>query len=320
MEEIFNSITKLIKKYDNFIIMSHQNIDLDAFGSAIALSSIIKSFKKDCYIFMDRRPKNCSIIKSIDKIKDGNVDFIYRTNFEKIVNDNTLLFILDLHKEDMLEYKKILKIVKNVVVVDHHIKNNNYIKNTILSYINSNISSTIEIMVNYLKYLNKEVNSLYATIMLAGMEIDTNSFNVKTTDKTYEAAAYLSKMGADNVLKQELLKEDKKLYLDRQEFIKKSFMINEKMALCLMDDNIHNREELAKISEELLQFDNVDASFTIGYIEDKKIGISARSLGKIDVEEIMVKLGGGGHKTEAAAQFINLSLSEVKDKLLDTLR
>ena len=324
MEEIFKSLTNLIKKYDSFIIMSHKNMDLDGLGASLALSSIIQSFKKNCYIFMDRRPKNSSITKSLLKLKKNNLDtnFIYRTNYNTILseNNNTLLIILDTHKKQMIEYENILSKVKDVVILDHHIKNNNYIKDTILSYINSNVSSTIEIIVNYLKYLNKEVNSLYATIMLAGIFIDTNSFNIKTGEKTYEAAAYLTKMGADNVLKQELLKEDKKDYLERQAFIKNSYMINEKMALCIMDDNVHQSEQLAKISEELLQFDNVEASFTIGYIADKKIGISARSIGKIDVEEIMVKLGGGGHKTDAAAQFMDLTVEEVKTKLLDIIK
>lgn len=322
MEDIFKSLTKLIKSYDNFIIMSHQNMDLDALGSSLALSNIIKSFNKPNYIFMDRRPKNSSISKSLTKLKEESNDtnFIYRTNYNNILTDNTLLIILDVHKEEMIEYKKLIKEVKDVVVIDHHIKNNNYIKDTVLSYINSNVSSTIEIMVNYLKYLNKEVNSLYATIMLAGIEIDTNSFNIKTGENTYEAAAYLTKMGADNILKQELLKEDKQKYLERQEFIKNSYMINKKMALCIMDDNIHERQELAKISEELLQFDDVEASFTIGFVSEKQIGISARSIGKIDVEELMVKLGGGGHKTDAAAQFNDISLNEVKDKLIEIVK
>ena len=183
MEEIFKSLTNLIKKYDSFIIMSHKNMDLDGLGASLALSSIIQSFKKNCYIFMDRRPKNSSITKSLLKLKKNNLDtnFIYRTNYNTILseNNNTLLIILDTHKKQMIEYENILSKVKDVVILDHHIKNNNYIKDTILSYINSNVSSTIEIIVNYLKYkYNTDVNSSKTSNATIKIKPNTELFNV----------------------------------------------------------------------------------------------------------------------------------------------
>ena len=170
---------------------------------------------------------------------------------------------------------------------------------------------------NYLKYLNKKVSPLIATIMLSGIEIDTNSFNVKTTAETYEAAAFLAKMGADNVIKQELLKESKDEFVRRQEFVRDSFMINRNMAMCILDDNIYDKEDLATIAEELLQFDEVEASFSIGKLSKTTIGVSARSIGKINVEEIMTQLGGGGHITEAAAQIKKSSIDKVKKAIIE---
>ena len=322
MEQIFNSLTQLIKEHDNILIMTHKNPDFDGMGSALGLQQIIYSFKKNSYICMNNSEKNNSLKKSYDLIKEKGLYFNYikKSNVDKLIDDNTLLIVLDTHKQEMTEIPELIDKVKNVVIIDHHIKNKNYIIDAILSYINSGLSSTVEFMANYIKYLNKNIDSLFATFMLVGLEIDTNNFRLKTTDKTYEAAAYLIQLGADNILKQELLQENKDSYVKRQKLIEKSFMINKNMTLCVLDSKIYENKDLASIAEELLQFENVEASFVIGKIKSNIIGISARSIGKVNVEEIMAKLGGGGHYTEAATQIKDKSLIEVERMLLDTLK
>lgn len=319
MNEIFKTLTSLIKEHQKIIFMTHRNMDLDGFGSSICMYEIIKSFGKNGYIFINNEKNHKSINKTFKVLDEGKIfiDYINKNNYHKILKDNPLLIVLDIHKPDLLEYPKILDQVKDIVVIDHHVKGQNYIKNTKLSYINANYSSTNEMISNYLKYLNKKVPPLIATIMLSGIEIDTNSFNVKTTADTYEAAAFLAKMGADNVIKQELLKESKEEFVRRQEFIKDSFMINKNMAMCILDSNFCDKEDLATIAEELLQFDDVEVSFAIGKLEKNLIGVSARSLGKINIEEIMNQLGGGGHTTEAAAQIKTTSTNKVKQLILE---
>ena len=316
MDEIFKSLTNLIKTSDNIILMTHRNMDLDGFGASLGLYEIIKSFNKKPHIFISEKKNNKSILKAFKFLDNENIDYITKKNYQNYLNDKSLLIILDTHRFDIIEYPEILEKTNNVVVIDHHVKGLNYIKNTVLSYIDYKLSSTNEIIVNYIKYLNKKISPLVATIMLSGIEIDTNSFNLKTTSDTYEAAAYLMDQGALNELKQELLKESKEEFVRKQEFIKDSFMINDNMALCLLDDIIHDQEFLSSIADELLQFDGVKASFVIGKIDIDTIGISARSLDKIDVEEYMSKLGGGGHTNEAATQIKNSTIKDVSNKLL----
>ena len=322
MEEIFNSLTQLIKDHNNILIMTHKNPDFDGMGSALGLQQVINSFKKESYICINNSELNNSLKKSYNLIKENNLYFNYvkKSNVDELIDENTLLIILDTHKKEMTEMPELIDKVNNVVVIDHHIKNKDYIKDYKLSYINESLSSTVEFMANYIKYLNKKIDSLFATFMLVGLEIDTNNFRLKTTDKTYEAAAYLIQLGADNILKQELLQENKDSYVKRQKLIEKSFMINKNMTLCVLDSKIYENKDLASIAEELLQFENVEASFVIGKIAKDVIGISARSIGKINVEEIMAKLGGGGHYTEAATQIKDKSLIEVERMLLDTLK
>lgn len=321
MEEIFKQLTQIIKNCEKIIFMTHQNMDLDGFASILALSSVATSLKKENYILIDNNPKNSSIKKSMNKLKELQLefDYIYKKDALKYLTEQTIIIILDVHKPTMVEMPSLLIKTNNIIVIDHHIKCKQYIQNTILNYINSNMSSTIEIISGYLRFMNKTVDPVVATMMLAGMEIDTNSFNVKTSATTYETAAFLMNIGADNVLKQELLKEDKDEYMSRQKYIENSYMLNKKTAICTLDTKIVDNNTLAQIAEDLLQFDNVESAYCIGYISKNKVGISARSLGKENVEHIIKNLGGGGHSTEAATQIKNVNIESALNMLMNEI-
>lgn len=314
MQKLFKSLTESIKNHEEIILMAHRNIDLDALGSLLCLYEITTSFEKKTYIIMNKEVNN-SVRKALSKI--SNVNFKYDL---KEINENSLLIIVDTHKEELLEQPKLLKLIKEVVVIDHHFKDLNYIKNTIFSYINANLSSAAEILLHYSRYLNHEISNITATIMLAGIEIDTNSYSIKTTDKTYESSALLMKSGADNLLKQELLKEDKEEYLKRQKILEKSYMVTDKIALCVFDDEKNKKEEISQTAASLLQFDNVEIGFAIGKLKNGNIGISAKSLGNHNVKVVMNKLGGGGHLNNAAAEIKDTTIEEAKEKLVAIIK
>ena len=191
--------------------------------------------------------------------------------------------------------------------------------NAFAEYIDSKASSVTEIISKYIIETKNAIDNITATIMLAGIEIDTNCFNIKTTEETFKVAAWLMKMGADNILKQNILKENKDEYIKRTKQIEQSYLINDNLMICVLDENTYNPSYLATLSEDLLRFDNVEASFTIGKLTNDKIGISARSLGDINVEEYMSLLGGGGHKTDAACQLELVSLEEAENQLTQIL-
>lgn len=315
MENLFNRLTNLVKKYDNVIIISHKNPDLDALGSSLGLSSILTSMNIENYIFIDTNsPNNNSTVKQ-SLLLAQNFNYINKENYKEILKDNTLLIILDTHQQERLEYPSIANEVNNIIILDHHIKMSNYIKNTELFYIDSTLSCVVELIAFFSKYSGFAICPLVATIMLAGMEIDTNGFNVKITEKTFEAASYLVSLGADSILKQNLLKETKDEFLRRADYIKSSYIYKKNNAICLLDVNETTPTELAEISESLLSFEEVEASYTIGLLDKNVVGVSARSLGNIDVCEIMKKLGGGGHATNAAVQVIGTTIREVEKRL-----
>lgn len=317
MIEAFNLLTKEIKEHENVVIMSHKAMDLDAFGSALCLYEIIKTFEKNIAIYMNKELENKSTLKSMQKLNELGEEINYIYSKEEI-QKNTLAIVLDTHKSSLLENYEAIKDLP-IFILDHHITNIETIQSK-YTYINHEVSSTVEIMVNYTKYLNRTISPIIATIMLAGLEVDTNEFSVKTKAETYETAAYLARTGADNIIKKQLLKEDKENYCKRQDFVKNSSMITDNIALCVMDNNVYEKYMLALISEDLLQFDDVEAAFTIGYIGENMVGISARSIGNINVEKIMYNLGGGGHTTDAATTLENIKIEEVQEKLITMIK
>jgi len=320
MNTLFNKLNDIFKRYSKVLIMAHHDPDLDAVSSALALSFILEKLEIESYIFLSKEQRN-SYTNSVNQLlkRTTNNNYLYPSTYKAVIDENTVLVILDVHQKERLEYPSILDDIKNVVVLDHHIKNNSYIRDTELFYIDSTISSMAEFMVEYAKYLKINFNTLLATALLAGIEVDTNGFTLKTTENTFSMASSLAGMGADSVLKQELLKESKDDYLRRADFIRSSYIINKNIAICPLTVPISTKEELAEIAEELLKFEYVEASFALGQLKDDEVGISARSIGNINVCEIMKRLGGGGHMTNAACQISNSTVREVERKIHEVL-
>lgn len=315
MNSLFDRVTDIVKMYDNVILMGHTHPDLDAYGSCLGMSCILDTMNIKNYIFLDINDKDNtdSISQAISLVSNNN--YITKDNYLNYISDNSLLIIMDTHLENRLEYPPILNDIKHVIVLDHHIKMNGYIKDTDLFYIDSSLSCVVELISYFAKYKQVDIPSITATIMLAGMEIDTNGFNIKITEKAFVCAGYLINEGADPILKQHLLQGSKKDFLRRADYIKSSYIFEKKYAICLLDRGQTTQKELAEVSEALLSFENIEASFTIGQLDNKTVGISARSLGNIDVCDIMKKLGGGGHITDAATQVENITIKALEKKL-----
>lgn len=319
MEHLFQKLNEIINEYDNFIVTGHKDPDLDSLGACLGLCEIIESFNKKAYLFLNDKHLenyNKNINQAFEKM-EKDVVCVNERSYKKILG-KTLLIVIDTHISDRLEYPKLVNLF-DIIVLDHHIKSKKYIKDTKFLYIDSNLSSMSELITYYSEYVNIDLDNVIATILLAGIEIDTNGFNLKTTSRTYEAASTLMEMGADSILKQELLKESKDEYIKRATFIRNSFMVTDNIAMCLTN-GINTNVELAEIAEELLTFEDVKSSFVIGKLEENIVGVSARSLGDFDVSEIMKELGGGGHSSNAAAQIKDKTIKEVKQEIIDLIK
>ena len=313
MNRFFEKLDEEIKKYKNIIIIGHKNPDLDCIASSCALYKIIKD---NCYVYKTTEELTNSAYKAYEELEKEKIRYINKNNYKEYI-EKALLIVVDLHKKTLIENEKLLDEIKDKIIIDHHIIGKNKISAN-LEYIDDQASSTVEIIIEYMKYKNTKINENIATIMLAGIEIDTNGYNMKTTEKTFQAATYLMQKGANNILKQKLLKEPKENYVERTNHIEKSFIIDN-MIICTLNKKIYNPIYLATLAEDLLRFEGVEASFAIGRINKDVVGISSRSLGNIDVEKYMRKLGGGGHKTDAACQIQEKKPKKVEKNLIKKL-
>lgn len=314
MEGLFKKLDRLYDDYDNIVVMGHSYPDLDCYGSCLGIYKRVCALGKDCYIYLEGNDYSDIMNKAISSVSD--VKYINSSNIGNL--SNMLLIVVDVHQVDRFENKNIFDYCKDYVILDHHIKDRKCPKGSRLLYIDNSLSSMVELVTYYLEYSDVSIDKSIATIMLGGLEIDTNGYNLKTTSRTYKAASILVEMGADVVAKQELLKDSKDDYVKRADFIKNSYTINGNVAVCALP-NINKTETLAEIADSLLTFDNIEASFVVSMINDTDYGVSARSLGDIDILKTIRKLGGGGSTTSAGAK-VNKSLSEIKEIIIKSIK
>lgn len=314
MDNIFNE--ELINNSSNVIIMGHKDLDLDAIGSALGVYNLINN--KNKYILIDDKTYELGVSKLLKKI-----DYINIVRTEDIIDkldDNTLSIVVDTNREDLVQSKKVLDLSKNIIVIDHHTKNENTIDTKYL-YIDEESSSACEIISLYYKEHNIKMDEYTGLGLLSGIYLDTNNFVLKTRTKTYEAAHYISSCGIKTIDAQYLLKQDLEEYIEQQQIIT-NVVIKNNIAITMADKKVtYRREDLAKVADQLIMFNDIEASFVIGILKyGSSIGVSARSIGNIDVGKIMELLDGGGNKYEAATKLSNTTMEEVKNRLIQVLK
>ncbi len=318
----YSTIEKLIIECSNIYLMGHQGIDLDALGACLGLNYLSKKFNKESYIILDEIYSDSSINKTKEELIKRNIKVpIYKYNdVKKHINNNSLLIILDVNINTLLQNKEIITKISNIIILDHHKEGIDRINKYKYKYIDETYSSTCEMVLSLLIKYHVEIPPFIASIMLGGIVVDTNNFTLKTNEKTYIHASILTKLGANSMEIQYLLKENLNEYVNIGKAIENLIIVKEHYAICRTDANIFDKEFLAKIASTLLTFDNIEISFAIGKLDEETIGISSRSLGNIDASAIMKKLGGGGHTTNAACQIKNKEINEVEEALLSIIK
>lgn len=315
-------VKSLITKASKVIIMSHKNLDLDALGSSLGMYYLSLYFKKDVYLLIEKEKFEKGVSRSLKrlKVKGINVNIKSFNELKSIIDQRTLLIIVDVHIPHLTQNKKILAMVNNLMVIDHHVVDKDIISNINYEYINEATSSASEIVAHLIKKLKIPIPSYIATVMLAGIIVDTNSFSIKTSYITHKIASFLHFLINGSMELPYLLKEDLNRYLKRQSLINNLEIINQRIAIAASKNNdIYYKEDLAKVAGTILRFDEIECSFTIAKIEASRVGISARSLGNVNVQKVMECIGGGGHITDAATQLKNVSVKETKKRLLASI-
>ena len=317
-----NALNKAINKSKTVFIMAHKDLDLDALGSSIGMYLLLKGKRKTCYIIVDDLTHELGVEKVLREL-EGCIKIIKSEDIEKYKNkrdSKNLLIILDTNKAELVQNKELVKEFDNKLIIDHHDLTKSSIKDAVIIN-DTEVSSTCEMIVELIEFYDIEIESYYATVLLAGIVLDTNNFTLKTTPGTYYAAYYLSSLGASAKKVQYLLKQDIEEYTERQKLLAGIETINDRIAITKATPyTIYRREDLARVADTLLFFNNIEASFVIGKIGKDTIGISARSLGNYEINKILEKLGGGGSDYNGAARFENTTISNVEKMLKNTIK
>jgi len=312
-----NSLMELIAQSSEVFIMGHKNADLDAVGAAMGVVSLCRKKGKKSWIVLDQQ--NNMAGRFIDEIRETpGYEDVFITGQEAIIrcDNRAILIVVDTNRPDQVEYKPLLEAVSKVCVVDHHRRAADYISPVVVNLHEPYASSASELVTELLEYAveKKDVHPIEAKALMAGIFLDTKSFNVRTGERTFEAAAFLRQLGADTVEVKKLLQNDFQDTISKYQIIKAARLYRQEIAIAALN-NTTSRMLAAQAADELLNISGITASFVL-YPDGDRVIISARSIGDANVQMILEPLGGGGNTATAGAQVPDSTVKDVLDRLV----
>ena len=320
-------LVDLAKESSSVYVMAHTATDADAFGASIAMTKLIRSLDKECYIVFDEKKIDQTVNIVYNEICREHLNlmdmFVSPREALNSMDENSLLIIVDCQYEQMLIDERVYRRARRVAILDHHRRSNNAINEYLFLYNQTSASSTVELVIEMYDFLEKEVEltPMEASLMLLGVIVDTSNLMYRTSYRTYNVLGKLQMKGAEIAKVQRFLRENFDKYVERMTILGNMEIIDGKYGIAVCpEEDIHQRQFLAKIADNVITVNTIKAAFCIGRIADNEIGISARSLDEANVQTIMEKLGGGGHFNNAACQITDITLEEAKERLIEVLK
>lgn len=322
---VATALTELIGSCGGVIVMGHRYGDLDSIGAGAGICGAIRRLNPNIGVYMAVDYEKCLAKPIIDRLNENLTDelplFISPKDALERMDEDTLLIVVDTHNKDIIESDELYAAAKNIAVIDHHRQTVNFIDNAVIFHHEPYASSASEMVAELIQYFNgiDKLPSYYADAMLAGIMLDTKDFVMRTGVRTFEAAAFLRKLGADMVAVKGLFANSLDCVRHRSQLISATEIYNRCGISTDESGDSSARVSAAQAADEMLSIEGVDASFVIFKTPDGGVSISARSRGAMNVQIIMEKLGGGGHQTMAAAQFRDMTVHEAKAKLVGAI-
>lgn len=322
---ISHALRDILIEGDKVIIMGHKSPDMDAIGAAIGVSRIAKMNNLESYIVLNDSDIDDTlqrVMREIDEKPDLKERFITSEEAWHEMTSRTTLVVVDTHKPELVIDENLLNKANRKVVIDHHRRGESIISSPLLVYMEPYASSTAELVTELLEYQPTEhrLTRIESTIMLAGIIVDTRNFTLRTGSRTFDAASFLRSHGADTILCQHFLKDDIDTYIKRSDLIKTVKLFRGGVAIAHGDEEqIYHPVTVAQAADELLGLEGVEASYVVAKRSEDTVGISARSLGEVNVQLTMEALGGGGHLSNAATQIKDSTVEEAIEKLIEVV-
>ncbi|MBS5335203.1 MAG: DHH family phosphoesterase [Firmicutes bacterium] len=315
-----HALRQLIDQSKKIFIMGHANPDMDCFGASLGIQRLCAICEREPYIVIDNYKEPLQAIFKQAKDSD-NYRFISSEKAKTLADGDSLVMIMDTHRPSMVQCPELLEICERKVIIDHHRRVEDFIENPVLAYMESYASSTSELVAEILQYMTgkKALTKLEAEALLAGITVDTNGFTVKTGVRTFEAAAWLRRKGADPTEVSRFFQEEKESFMIKANALADAIS-HENGIMTAICKQKHSDEQVicAQVADQLLTLKGTKASFVAGINNEGKTVVSARSLGEVNVQVIMEKFNGGGHLTTAAAQ-VDISPEEIICEILKVM-
>ena len=316
---VARALEQIILESKDVMIMGHINADIDCMGSSLGIYRLAKDLGKEAYIVNNTTGETISsFIEALKEEKEYNDVLLNRSEALNKISEETLLVVVDTHKKSYVEVPELLEKTNKIVIIDHHRRSPDFIENAILSFHEVYASSAAELVTEILQYVETKVNltTIETEGLYAGIMMDTKNFTFKTGVRTFEAAAYLRKKGVDILRVKKWFQSNLENYNLIAEIVKNAEIVKESIAISIYEKEDKNANLIcAKAADELLTISDITASFVLGKQGDK-ICVSGRSIGDINVQLILEKLGGGGHITVAGAQIEGMTIEEAKQELI----
>lgn len=314
------SLLELIGQSSQVFIMGHKNADLDAVGAAIGVSCLCRKKEKPFHIVLDMDLNVAGkLIEQAQEVPEYKNVFISGQEALLRCDNRSVLIVVDTNRPDQVENKHLLEAITSVCVIDHHRRAADYITPVVVNLHEPYASSASELVTELLQYAveKKDVLPIEAKALMAGIFLDTKSFNVRTGERTFEAAAYLRQIGADTVEVKKLLQNDFQDTMAKYQIIKSARLYRAEIAIAALNAGT-SRALAAQAADELLNISGISASFVL-YPSEENVIISARSIGEANVQVILEPLGGGGNTATAGAQIPNITVKEALDRLVQSI-
>ena len=319
---VAHALENLIKDASKVMVMGHTNADMDSIGSCMGIYRLAKTLNTNAYIICsENTPALETFMEEVKKEPEYEDIIINREVALENIDEDTLLVVVDTHKVNYVDSQEVLDRAKKIVVVDHHRRSTDFIEDATLMFQEVYASSAAELVTELLQYAEAKIDlkTIEAESLYAGIMMDTKNFTFKTGVRTFEAAAYLRKCGVDIIKVKKWFQSDLKSFNLIADIVKRAQIVIEGIAISTYDEITPDANLIcAKAADELLTISDITASFVLGNIGDK-ICISGRSIGDVNVQIILEKLGGGGHITLAGAQVEGMTMEETKQELINRI-
>ena len=319
---VAHALEELIKESEQIMIMGHKNPDIDAIGSALGICRLAKSLDKKANIVASTEGLALKeLVQSLNEDEEYKDVIINKEVAENQITPDTLLIVVDTNKADYVEMPELLDKTGKIAIIDHHRRSTDFIKESILTFHEVYASSAAELVTEVLQYteVQPKLTTVEAEALYAGIMMDTKNFTFKTGVRTFEAAAYLRRYGIDIIKVKKWFQTDLETYKKIMNIVERTEVIKDIIGISTyISEDKDAGIVCAKAADELLTIGNITTSFVLGTTETG-ISISGRSVGEINVQLILEKMGGGGHSTVAGAQVTGKTIDEVKQELLQRI-